>query len=50
MKVMYGTKSHASGFEYKINKVNTANNWNHLASNPEDFEDFNFSTGDKILR
>lgn len=50
MRVMYGTKSHAGGFEYKINEVNETNHWNPNASNPEDFGGFNFSTEDKILR
>lgn len=46
----YGTKSHAGGFEYKINEVNETDNWNPKANNPEDFGGFNFSTEDKILR
>lgn len=50
MRVMYGTKSHANGFEYKINEVNIADNWNPSANNPKDFGGFNFSTEDKILR
>lgn len=50
MRVMYGTKSHAGGFEYKIDEVNIADNWNPKADNPEDFGGFNFSTEEKILR
>lgn len=50
MRVMFGTKSHAGGFEYKINEINEASNWNPNADNPEDFGGFNFSTEDKILR
>lgn len=50
MRVMYGTKSHASSIEYKINEVNETENWNPKASNPEEFGGFNFSTEDKILR
>lgn len=50
VRVMYGTKSHAGGFEYKINEVNETNNWNPKASNPEEFGGFNFSTEEKILR
>ena len=50
MRVMYGTKSHAGGFEYKIDEVNETKNWNPKADNPEDFGGFNFSTEDKILR
>ena len=50
MRVMFGTKSHAGGFEYKIDEINETENWNPTASNPEDFGGFNFSTEDKILR
>lgn len=50
MRVMYATKSHAGGFEYKIDEVNETENWNPLASNPEEFGGFNFSVEDKMLR
>lgn len=50
VKVMNGTKSHANGFEYKIDEVNIANTWNPHADNPKDFGGFNFLTEDKILR
>lgn len=50
MRVMYGTKSHAGGFEYKINQINETDNWNPKAKTPEEFGGFNFSTEDKILR
>lgn len=50
MRVMYGTKSHAGGFEYKINEENETDNWNPKADTPEEFGGFNFSTEDKILR
>lgn len=50
VRVMFGTKSHAGGFEYKINEVNEAKNWNPMADSPDDFGGFNFSTEDKILR
>ena len=50
MRVMYGLRSHAGGFEYKLNEVNETSNWNPNASNPEDFGGFNFSTEDKIFR
>lgn len=50
MRVMYGTKSHANGLEYKIDEINEAENWNPNADNPEDFGGFNFSTEDKVLR
>lgn len=50
MRVMYDTKSHAGGFEYKIDEVNETDNWNPNADNPKDFGGFNFSTEDKMLR
>lgn len=51
VKVMYGTVSGAkSDFEYKINEVNVANNWNPTAKNAEDFGGFNYTTDDSILR
>lgn len=50
MRVMYGTKSHAGGFEYKINEINETDNWNPKANTPKEFGGFNFSTEDKILR
>lgn len=50
VKVMFGTKSGASGFEYKIDELNISNNWNPTAKNGRDFGGFNFSTPDKILR
>ena len=51
LKVMFGTKSGAkSDFEYKLNKVNIANNWNPNSDNPKEMGGFNFSTEDKILR
>lgn len=50
LKVMEGTKSNANRFEYKVNEVNIAENWNPKANNPKEFGGFNFSTEDKILR
>ena len=50
MRVMYGTKSHAGGFDYKIDEINEAQTWNPNADNPEECGGFNFSTEDKILR
>lgn len=51
VKVMYGTISGAkSDFEYKINEVNVANNWNSTAKNAEEFGGFNYTTEDSILR
>ena len=46
---MYGTNSGAkSDFEYKIDEVNIANNWNLNAENGKDFGGFNYTTEDCI--
>lgn len=50
VRVMNGLKSNAGGFEYKLNEVNIANNWNPNANTPEKMGGFNYSTIDKILR
>lgn len=50
VKVMDGTKSHAGDFEYKINEINIADNWNPYADDPKEFGGFNFSVEDKVLR
>lgn len=51
LKVMFGKTSGAdSNFEYKINEVNIANNWNPNAKDPKEMGGFNFSTETKILR
>ena len=50
VRVMDGLKSNAGGFEYKLDEVNVANNWNSKADTPEEFGGFNFGTEDKILR
>lgn len=50
LKVMQGLKSHANGFEYKVDEINEALIWNPQAPTPEEFGGFNFSTEDKILR
>ncbi len=51
VKVMFGTTSGAkSDFEYKIDEVNIANNWNPQADNPNDFGGFNYTTEDCIIR
>ena len=50
VRVMDGLKSNAGGFEYKLDEVNVANNWNPKADTPEEFGGFNFGTEDKILR
>ena len=50
VRVMDGLKSNAGGFEYKLDEVNVANNWNPKADTPDEFGGFNFGTEDKILR
>ncbi len=50
LKVMFGTKSGASGFEYKIDEVNIAEYWNPNELDPKKMGGFNFSTETKILR
>lgn len=35
MKVMYGTKLYAGGFEYKINEMNCVDSCNPMAKNPK---------------
>lgn len=50
VRVMDGVKSNAGGFDYKIDEVNVASNWNPKADTPEEFGGFNFGVEDKILR
>lgn len=50
LRVMYGTKSHAGGFEYKIDAVNETDHWNPQADNPSDFGGFNFSNEENVFR
>ncbi len=50
VRVMDGLKSNAGGFEYKLDEVNVAENWNPNSLNPEEMGGFNFGTEDKILR
>ena len=50
VRVMDGLKSNAGGFEYKLDEINVATNWNPSAETPEEFGGFNFGTEDKILR
>lgn len=47
---MDGTKSNASGFEYKLDEINISNNWNPNKNEPDKMGGFNFSSEDKILR
>lgn len=48
LKVMFRNKG--VNFEYKIDEVNIADNWNPIALEPKEMGGFNFSTEDKILR
>lgn len=50
VKVMDGLKSNAGDFEYKLNEINIANNWNPTADNPRDFGGFNYAEDKCILR
>ena len=50
VRVMDGLKSNAGGFEYIIDKVNVADNWNPNSLEAEEMGGFNFGTEDKILR
>ena len=50
VRVMDGLKSNASGEEFKLDEVITANVWNPTETEPEKMGGFNFSTEDKILR
>ena len=48
LKVMFGNKG--TNYEYKIDELNIANNWNPTTYDPKNMGGFNFSTEDKILR
>ena len=50
VRVMYGLKSNAGGFEYKLAEVNVANNWNPTAEKGRDFGGFNYCSEDCIIR
>ena len=50
VRVMDGLKSNAGGFEYKLDEVNVADNWNPNSLEAEEMGGFNFGTEDKILR
>ena len=50
VRVMDGLKSNASGKEFKLDEVITADIWDPSKQNPEEMGGFNFSTEDKILR
>lgn len=48
LKVMFDNKG--VNFDYKIDCVNVADNWNPNSFDPKEMGGFNFSTEDKILR
>ncbi len=50
LKVMFGTKSGASDFKYKIDEVNESPEWHPEETDPAKMGGFNFSTESKILR
>lgn len=50
LKVMFGNKSSASGFEYQIGKINIAKYWNPNSTDAKNMGGFNFSVEEKILR
>ena len=50
VEVMFGNKSGANGYEYKIGKVNIAEYWNPNDIDAKNMGGFNFSTEDKIIR
>ena len=50
VRVMDGLKSNAGGFEYKLDEIKIASNWNPDKESGEEMGGFNFSTEDKILR
>ena len=50
VRVMDGLKSNAGCFEYKLDEVNSSDNWNPNANSPEEMGGFNFGVEDKILR
>lgn len=50
VRVMDGLKSNAGGFNYKLDELNIAQNWNPSSYDPEIMGGFSFGTEDKILR
>lgn len=50
VRVMFGNKSGANGFEFKQNEVNIAEYWNPKETEPDKMGGFNFSVDNKILR
>lgn len=50
LKVVDGLKSSAGNFQYKIDEINIASNWNPNADNPKEMGGFSFSNEENILR
>jgi len=50
VKVMFGNKSSANGFEYKENEISVAEKWDPSQIEPSEMGGFNFSVENKILR
>lgn len=50
LRVMDGLKSHAGGFEYKLNEINISDKWNPQSDEPSEIGGFNFSDEEHILR
>jgi len=50
LKVMFSTKSRYSDYEYKIDEVNIANEWNPFGKTPKEIGGFNFSNDKNIIR
>ena len=50
VRVMDGKRSNAGDFEYKLDEINIANNWNPTENEPDKMGGFNFGSEDKILR
>ena len=47
VRVMDGLKSNTGVFEYKLDEINIAKNWNPNKVEPEKMGGFNFGTEDK---
>ena len=50
VRVMYGLKSDASGYEFKLNEINEANNWYKEDGTTNPIGGFYFSTEEGIVR
>lgn len=50
VRVMDGLKSNAGGFDYKLDEVNKADNWDPTQEDPKEMGGFNFCDESKLLR